>query len=136
MCLENTLYRLSFPTEEMSIDDMERASMGPKRWETIVNEYTDQPTPPTHITTLSDEFLEDDIRKPQELFLVPGGRFLASLLMGYLSLWDLGYASVTIPRLMGRRWMDTAVCTFHPSSDGSAIKFLVIPSHLTVDPSK
>ncbi|KAH9477619.1 hypothetical protein JR316_0009845 [Psilocybe cubensis] len=136
MCIENTVYDPSFPIEEMSIRDMERAAMGPQKWEKIVNKYTDQPTPPIHITTLSEELIEYDAGRPHELFLIPGGRFLVTLLVGYLSLWDLSLSCMATPKLMGRRWMDTAVCTIHPSSDGLSIRILTIPSRTDFDTNK
>ena len=75
---------------DMSVLDLERAAMGPRRWIELCGAFQKQ-----HPNDISEMLhprrirVVDDADKSQ-FFIVPGGRYLVTAGNG-LSVWDLGY---------------------------------------------
>ncbi|KAF8899792.1 hypothetical protein CPB84DRAFT_1779995 [Gymnopilus junonius] len=132
MCQDNTVYRHSFPTDDMSVLELEYATMSPKKWESLAlkSESLEEELPSFATNIIRPEYFSNDA-EPEDLYLVPGGRFLIILQRGYLYLWDLGYISAigsarSEMKEIARIQTDCSSYTVHASPDGSALRILAV----------
>ncbi|KAF8970144.1 hypothetical protein BDZ97DRAFT_1641537, partial [Flammula alnicola] len=93
MCDENTIYSYSYPTEGVSLLELEYTCMAPERWARLARKHTsiveEVPSHMTRILTPPHPRTPQNIDSPDQLYLIPGGRFLVTLLRSHLSIWDL-----------------------------------------------
>jgi hypothetical protein len=132
MCLENTVYLHSYPVADMSIPELEHAASNPERWSRYIRKHEEENdfTPPSLMRTLQ---FPDDLWKQrtfpriiEQLYLVPGGRFLVTLLQGHIHIWDLGIVGIAEPKSepiaeisSKGQWFST-----HPSLDGEGLRII------------
>ena len=95
MCIDNTLFLPSFPISDMSVLELERAAMAPRRWirafhKQHSNDSSEMPNPRTTRIIESPAF---------SAFIVPGGRYLVTAGFG-IFVWDLGYDSTVDCKLI------------------------------------
>ncbi|KAF8189349.1 hypothetical protein BJ912DRAFT_379127 [Pholiota molesta] len=137
MCLENTVYLHSYPVADMSIPELEYAASTPERWNRYIRKHKGEKdfTPSPLMRTLLNP---DDYWHPsnlahsltfailEQLYLVPGGRFLVTLSQSRIYVWDLGIAGITEPKSepiseipSQGQWFST-----HPSLDGEGLRII------------
>ena len=96
VCLDNTLFLPSFPIPDMSDLELEQAAIAPHRWIQLCGVFKkQQPGDPGAILCPRTTRVIRDVAKlsMQNLFLVPGGRYLVVTTCNRLFLWDLGHVS-------------------------------------------
>ena len=98
VCLDNTLFLPSFPVPDMSVLELERAAMAPRRWIELCSAFQKQ-----HSDDSGEMLHQQTTRAIKDvvgtLFIVPGGRYLVTA--GYsLLVWDLGYVSTVDCKLV------------------------------------
>ena len=97
VCLDNTLFLPSFPISDMSDLELENAAMGPRRWIELCGAFERQhlndpsarlrPRATRIINAIEVDYISND------LFIVPGGRYLVTFSHTSISVLDLGYTS-------------------------------------------
>ncbi|KAF8156985.1 hypothetical protein B0H34DRAFT_480094 [Crassisporium funariophilum] len=93
VCYQNDVYFPSFPVSDMSRIELEYASMAPKRWAGLFSASQERTLPAARSrrwTTFADGSREGLI--VHKIYLIPGGRFLVTLIKDELAIWDLGHA--------------------------------------------
>ncbi|KDR72559.1 hypothetical protein GALMADRAFT_252689 [Galerina marginata CBS 339.88] len=96
MCNDNTVYPYSFPTDKLTLLELEYAVMAPQKWEHLALSHQEEEMPSFATYTLQPQYHPNARRSHHQLerlYLIPGGRFLILVQRGYLTLWDLGYIS-------------------------------------------
>lgn len=95
LCRREHLFEPSFPIEEMEVQDLQRAALGPALWKNKVHRHaklgSDHPLP--HIERSFGGDYEPGLsrRTPfRQVHIVPGGRYLISTSAKFITLWDLG----------------------------------------------
>jgi len=130
MCSENTVYFPSFRTDEMDVQELECATMAPKRWENLIKSRESSFEEPIPSFTTGKINIPASLDEPERLYLVPGGRFLVVLQEYHLTLWDLGSFSGTLDEILPIHsiYSDCYSFTTHMSSDGpsSTLRILAI----------
>jgi len=146
-CRHNSLFLPSFPIPDMSLLELERAATAPSRWIMLSSSKNRNPNKllpsrTTRITNNSIPFTLDDLAL-QNLYLVPGGRYLlASSSLSFsseyydLGVWDLGYVfdgAMSSDEKTTKVWVtsinglgDFTVC---PTPDGLGIRILTYSDH-------
>ena len=105
VCLDNTLFLPSFPISDMSDLELERSAMAPRRWIELcdafkkqhLNEFGTLPLRPArniNLNALTATSTGKEYHTSNELFLVPGGRYLVTSSFEALSVLDLGCTSL------------------------------------------
>ncbi|KAF8802291.1 hypothetical protein BYT27DRAFT_7173508 [Phlegmacium glaucopus] len=135
ICVENTLFEPSFPIASMSLLELERASMGPRRW--IARSSSKERTLDGVLPHLAmrrlilptiDGLFVGDPESLESVYLVPGGRYLFSFSKNWMGLWDLGspYSSGKEPHVIA-----TASVVFfglylvHSTPDGLGLRIFI-----------
>ena len=98
VCLDNTLFLPSFPISDMSVFEIEKAAMGPRRWiELCEKQHLNDPaaTLCPRATRIIDDspFAAEVDYVSTEIFIVPGGRYLVISAPESISVLDLGCTS-------------------------------------------
>lgn len=132
ICIDNQLFRPSFPIQTMSDIDLEKAATAPLRW-IAISKFTQCRTRriirrPARFSELEKPNYSDEIYP----YLVPGGRYLVTSSFDFLAVWDLGYTSDAVVSSSDweplRVWsvpMKTAPwIKIHPSPDGSSLRIV------------
>ena len=135
MCGRHGVFAPSFPLEDMSITELEHASLCPSRLSSLIHNDIPlqsfatrilEPRTPSAVTNFVGNFHCTDA------FLIPGGRFLVVNSTQYgICLWDLGIHGGKVPRFrpvavipeVGRRMLCTG-----PTQDGLGIIFISRPT--------
>ncbi|RXW25586.1 hypothetical protein EST38_g279 [Candolleomyces aberdarensis] len=113
ICHKYKLFRPSYPVDEMTLVEIQCATLGPYRWTKMVgNHHKRNPTPLDIVSTVPLEpFCKSDTSTDPvwldryRQFLVPGGRFAVTCDQKFLSLWDLGVVakgSLSPPALISK----------------------------------
>lgn len=91
VCSDNSVFRPTFPIDQMCVTDLERAVFAPTRWldHVMRNNMKARGCCARTITPSENPYF-------QGVYLVPGGRFLITFSEADLCVWDLGYSSSTI----------------------------------------
>ena len=102
MCLHNSLFLPTFPINDMSDVELEQAALAPHRWISLCSTFAKQH--PHDCDAALRPSTKRIIRNPcwskPDIFLVPGGRYLASYSLERICVWDLGYTSNADPQLL------------------------------------
>jgi hypothetical protein len=124
VCFDNSLFLPSFPIPEMSDLELERAAMGPHRWNELCGAFQMQHSYDTSevLRPRTTRIIKDMIN---ELFIVPGGRYLVTAGNG-LFVWDLGYVSTVDCKLVASvgQGNDFEFCTVQATPDGKGLVIL------------
>ena len=130
MCEENTAHHSSFPVTDMSLLDLEYASMGVTRWSKLISDTAKAGK--GLLSASRVRRLGNDITSAQP-YLIPGGRFLIMLNEGCLSMWDLldiheasGPADVDERPIASVDSLDCGSFIAHPTPDGSGIIIITV----------
>ncbi|KAF5338877.1 hypothetical protein D9611_008794 [Ephemerocybe angulata] len=93
VCHRHSIFLPSYPIDDMSLTELQRAALGPYRWARLLKRKAN-PSIRTESTRLLKPLKENNHPlgvAPNSLqFLVPGGRFLFIAQRHSLDLWDLG----------------------------------------------
>ncbi|KAJ3526125.1 hypothetical protein NMY22_g10299 [Coprinellus aureogranulatus] len=95
-CRQRGIFVGAYPLEEMHLAHLQRACMGPERWNKLRHAHGVPPHPLTDVTPLAYAAkLDREWEMPSAFCLVPGGRFFVTVakLPGTvvrMELWDLG----------------------------------------------
>ncbi|KAF8167199.1 hypothetical protein B0H34DRAFT_669698 [Crassisporium funariophilum] len=131
LCSDNSVLWTSFPISEMSLLELESAAMGPARFTAAIrkahiNRLAVLPSHLIHAPLRSPEFVSVSCKN---IFLIPGGRYLVTLYLGYLEIWDLGKPGLREPisQLMTIHRITTSCEYFivHPSRGGQGVRICV-----------
>ncbi|KAF8812844.1 hypothetical protein BYT27DRAFT_7159010, partial [Phlegmacium glaucopus] len=134
VCLENTLFLLSFPMLDMSDAELEQAAMAPRRWIELSTSLSTRKSrailSPT-MTRIIDNPFPTNLGNDATINLVPGGRYMVISSSKGLGVWDLGYTSSAGCKLIASLEVEANLKSgdVHATPDGMG---LVILSHLTL----
>ncbi|KAF8805715.1 hypothetical protein BYT27DRAFT_7192079 [Phlegmacium glaucopus] len=98
VCLDNTLFLPSFSIPDMTVLELERAAMAPRRWIELCATFQKQHPngSGTKLCSRTTRIIDNPpaamVDNP-EIFIVPGGRYLISRSSMGIFVWDLGYTS-------------------------------------------
>jgi len=148
-CRHNSLFLPSFPIPDMSLLELERAATAPSRW-IMLSSSKDRnpnkllPSRTTRITNNSIPFTLDDLTL-QNLYLVPGGRYLVASsglsrrTCDCVGVWDLGYVfdgAMSSDEKMTKVWVTRINGLGHfivcPTPDGLGIRILTYSDHNSI----
>ncbi|KAF5311723.1 hypothetical protein D9611_009453 [Ephemerocybe angulata] len=94
LCHRHCLFIPSYPIDDMTTMELQRAALGPRRWEELLNANG---SPVADIRKMSmlrpvnmREHYTLGANTGSKHFLVPGGRFLVTATFDSVTLWDLG----------------------------------------------
>ena len=104
VCFDNTLFLPSFPISDMSVLELEKAAMAPRRWIEFCGAFEKQhlnDDPDAILCPRSKRFIKDSLKlvikvdySATEIFIVPGGRYLVCCSPNNgISVLDLDYTS-------------------------------------------
>jgi len=117
----------TFPIHDMSQSALEYAATGPERFLRSAAKSS-LPRPRSHLT------IQNDHAQLIEVFLVPGGRYLVTVNLTTVAVWDLGipgYESTITPGMKPISTQPThpnfrvGVLLFHPTDDGQGLTILI-----------
>ncbi|KIM42307.1 hypothetical protein M413DRAFT_10483 [Hebeloma cylindrosporum] len=130
MCEENTALPSSFPIPDMSLLELEYASLGVTRWKKLVIDAQNEGQ--GSLSAVRDISLGNDDIQSAQPYLVPGGRFLLTLTPGRFSIWDLyniHEASGADRQPIAGFDSECGSFTAHPTPDGSGIIIITVTYH-------
>lgn len=134
MCRRHGVFAPSFPLEDMSVTELEHASLCPSRLSSLIHNDI-------HLQSFITRILEPRCTSVvtnlgfTEPFLIPGGRFLVvySSING-ISLWDLGIHGGKVPRSTPIAAIpDVMLLCCGPTQDGLGIILISRPNYCSYD---
>lgn len=142
MCIENSVFRPTFPLADMTLAELEYATMAPFKWLAVAARESDSPealagrsrflspVPSETDASESDEMPEEDDFDVRWLFLVPGGRFLITFSWRWIIVWDLGFSPYRSRGALSKAIARTKVplhslYLVHASPDGQGLYILI-----------
>ncbi|KAJ3518097.1 hypothetical protein NMY22_g13826 [Coprinellus aureogranulatus] len=139
ICTQHGIFKPTYPTEKMTLAELEHAASGPHRFIKLVKNFPQAAATPLPAQSRFSNFrkkgndlgIPEEVYSPKSICLVPGGRFLFTG-SAHLCLWDLGYsvnaianpfplAVVQLPRSL----KSVADLEIAPASNGEDILVLV-----------
>ncbi|KAF8156983.1 hypothetical protein B0H34DRAFT_711457 [Crassisporium funariophilum] len=126
VCYENSVLRASFPRTDMSLLELEAAAMGPTRCLTAFKKAHEEmrtslpPLGPRHALH-PPGFVPTYCNR---IFLIPGGRYLLTLYLGYLEIRDLRKNGLR-PHLSQQITPLARSFTVHNTSNGQCVRICV-----------
>ncbi|KAF8064052.1 hypothetical protein FPV67DRAFT_199842 [Lyophyllum atratum] len=141
VCISQGLFMPSFPMEQMSMEELENAALGPLRFSSMLTSRNPDSLPKPHKTRII-EFRSATAGKFgefQRFDFIPGGRYLITQCDHALLFWDLG-ANISVNRTLplnpiASLPIDTAfkVSGFGcgPTTDGLGILLFVVKDPTT-----
>jgi len=116
----------TFPIHDMSQPALEYAATGPERFLRSAAKSI-LPKPRSHLT------IQNDHLQPIEVFLVPGGRYLVTVSLSTVAVWDLGIPGYESTITQGMKPISThptnitrvGILLIHPTDDGRGLTILV-----------
>jgi len=137
MCFENTVYLPTFPATDMSLRDLEYATLSPVSCELMARSGMLSARASHTIDISSIQPIVDSLPdSPSGSYLIPGGRYLILLQHNRLTLWDLGHVSGSTfhmkdgsCQLVASVVTNCVSFTAHPSPDGLTIRIATCHFH-------
>jgi hypothetical protein len=111
LCRREGLFQPSYSFDTMDLGALQRASLGPYRWNRVIQEHHENDTEEspnlTELEPISTTKIADanqfqaslwQTKQTTRLLLVPGGRFLLVTNESSLQLWDIGPVGAAYPK--------------------------------------
>ncbi|KAF8801581.1 hypothetical protein BYT27DRAFT_7341898 [Phlegmacium glaucopus] len=143
ICRENMLFLSTFPIAAMSVAELERAASTPLRWialSSLKDRHNSKVLHPRRTRVIEDPLalimktlqLHDFriSRRLNDLYLVPGGRYLVTISPNCVGVWDLRYVSDgdmsddEKPTMWATEINNVIGFRVHPTPDGLGIRIL------------
>jgi hypothetical protein len=129
VCLDNGLFLPSFPIDDMSDLELEKAAMGPRRWIGLCGAFEKANDPaailcPRATRIINDLFPFEVDYETTNFIFVPGGRYLVGYSPDGISVLDLGYTSSSNCKLIASVRMEGECdisCKVQATPDGMGL---------------
>jgi hypothetical protein len=100
-CEKHSFFEPSFPMDSMTLDELRRSAMGPRRWYQKIAKSIrmQEPLQPSSNRLI---LVHEDETTHARIHIIPGGRYLLASTDYSITLWDLGspYMEQCSPRIL------------------------------------